>query len=149
MTNAILNRIAVAAIVVVATPALAQQAPGEIGTVDFAAVEHAPTPLEGVASANILGSFAAQGLYAAQGQMREGSTFPPHTHPDVRLSIVTSGTMYLGVGETFDADKLVAYPVGTMAVTPAGTPHYMSAPDGDVTILEVGSGPSGSAFVGS
>lgn len=107
---------------------------------------HAPTPLEGVASAFILGDFTTPGLYAAQGEMKEGAVFPPHTHPDQRLSIVTSGTMYLGTGETYDQDKLVAYPVGTMAITPAGVPHFMIALDGDVTILEIGSGPSGSKF---
>ncbi|MEO0729301.1 MAG: cupin domain-containing protein [Pseudomonadota bacterium] len=102
----------------------------------------------GVSSAFIRGSFSTPGLYAAQGLMAKGSTFPPHAHPDVRFSIVISGTMYLGQGKTFDAAKLVAYPAGTMAITPANTPHFMSAPDGDVRILEIGSGPSGNAFFG-
>ena len=118
-----------------------------IEKVEFDTLSHQPIPaFPGVGSASVIGAFDQPGLYAVQGEMKQGATFPPHSHPDTRLSIVTSGTMYLGFGETFDAAKLVAYPVGTMAITPADTPHFMSAPDGDVTVLEIGAGPSGAQF---
>ncbi len=102
----------------------------------------------GVSSAFLTGAFNAPGLYAAQGVMTKGSTFPPHSHPDIRLSVVVSGTMYLGQGEAFDTAKLIAFPAGSVAITPANTPHFMAAPDGDVRILEIGSGPSGATFFG-
>lgn len=101
----------------------------------------------GVSNGFLIGSFGEAGLYAAEGEMAAGSTFPPHMHPDMRLTIVVSGTMYLGEGQTADPAALVAYPAGTAAITPAGTPHYMAAPDGDVRVLEIGAGPSGFEFI--
>lgn len=103
--------------------------------------------LPGISNAFIEGTFDTPGLYAAYGKMAKGSRFPPHSHPDVRLTVVTSGTMYLGEGETFDEAKLVAYSVGMVAITPANVPHFMDAKDNDVTVLEIGSGPSGARFV--
>ena len=122
-------------------------APG-IQSIELAKLNLKDNPvLPGISSTFIVGAFDKAGLYAAPGRMARGSKFPPHSHPDVRLTIVTSGTMFLGEGETFDEAKLVAYPVGTVAITPAGTPHYMMARDGDVTVLEIGAGPSGATFV--
>lgn len=100
----------------------------------------------GVSNAMLVGSFDQEGLYTSQALLRQGSTFPPHTHPDIRLTVVTSGTMYLGEGEVFDEAALVAYPAGSVAITPAGTPHFMAAPDGDMRALEIGSGPTASDF---
>lgn len=100
----------------------------------------------GVSAAFIEGAFDKPGLYVAHSKMAEGAVFPPHAHPDVRLTVVTSGVMYLGQGEAFDESKLVAYPVGTVAVTPPGVYHFMAAKDGAATVLEIGSGPSGSSF---
>ncbi len=129
-----------------ASIATAQEA-AAIEMIELDKLTHTPIPaFPGVASIFIVGAFDRAGLYAAQGEMKQGAVFPPHSHPDMRLSIVTSGTMYLGFGETFDPAKLVAYPVGTMAITPANTPHFMSSLDGDVTVLEIGAGPSGASF---
>ncbi|MEM9356805.1 MAG: cupin domain-containing protein [Pseudomonadota bacterium] len=119
----------------------------EIQQIDLSKLTHKQLArFPGVSNAFLLGAFNKPGLYAAHGIMAAGTKFPPHQHPDVRLSIVVSGTMYLGQGETFEEDKLVAYPVGTVAITPANTPHFMFAKDGDVKILEIGAGPSGAKF---
>ena len=124
-----------------------QSAKDRIQAIDPAGLSHTPIPaFPGVANTFLTGAFNKPGLYAAHGKMSKGAKFPPHSHPDVRLSVVMSGTMYLGEGETFDVSKLVAYPAGTVAITPPNTPHYMYAKDGDVTILEIGSGPSGASF---
>ena len=87
--------------------------------------------LPGVASGALLGAMEAQGLFASAAVMRQGAVFPPHSHPDTRLTVVVEGTMYLGEGDAFDEGALVAYPAGSAAVTPAGTVHFMAAPDGD------------------
>ena len=125
----------------------AQSAGDQIVKTEFAKLNHQQVPnLPGISNTFITGAFDKSGMYAAHGRMEKGSKFLPHSHPDIRFSVVTSGTMYLGQGETFDESDLVAYPTGTMAITPANTPHYMLAKDGDVTILELGSGPSGTKF---
>lgn len=142
--------LAAVAILGMASPAAAQDGAAEaIQKIDLGTMALSPiAAFPGVSNGFVTGAFDAPGLYAAQGEMKKGSVFPPHSHPDVRLTVVLEGVMYLGKGETADPAKLVAYPAGTAALTPAGTPHYMSAPDGDVRVLEIGSGPSGAVFFG-
>ncbi|MEL6465640.1 MAG: cupin domain-containing protein [Pseudomonadota bacterium] len=100
------------------------------------------TPIDGVASAMMSGSMDAEGVFGANGYIEEGSIFPPHTHPDARISLVIEGTMYLGVGSTVDASAEQVFEAGTVALTPAGVPHWMAARDGDVRIIEIGTGPT-------
>lgn len=100
--------------------------------------------LPGVSAAFIVGAFDQPGLYAAYSVMKKGSSFPLHEHPDIRMTVVVSGTMYLG-NDT--GGEIVAYPAGTIAITPAGTPHSMVARDGDFAVLEIGSGPSATKFI--
>jgi quercetin dioxygenase-like cupin family protein len=102
--------------------------------------------IEGVSAAFVVGAFDADGLYAARSTMAKGAVFPPHRHTDLRLTQVLSGTMYLAEGNVIDDAMLVAYPAGSVALTPPGTWHYMVAKDGDFTVLEIGSGPSETEF---
>ncbi len=130
------------------TPSNGQTPPPSVRKVDPATLAMRDVPaFAGVSNGFIEGAFDKSGLYAASSRMMKGSKFPPHSHPDMRLTVVVAGTMYLGEGDTFDESKLVAYPAGTVAVTPANTFHYMYAKDNDVIALEIGSGPSGAAFV--
>lgn len=99
--------------------------------------------VEGVESAVAIGDPTDEGLYAAFGRMAQDAVFPAHTHPDARLTTVVSGTMYYGVGEEFDPDKVTAYPAGSVVYTPADTPHFMWAQDGQTVMQEAGYGPSG------
>ena len=71
-----------------------------IQAIDLSELSHKPIPaFPGVGNAFLTGAFNKPGLYAAHGKMSKGAKFPPHSHPDIRLSVVTSGTMYLGEGE--------------------------------------------------
>ncbi|MFC0408390.1 cupin domain-containing protein [Roseomonas elaeocarpi] len=85
---------------------------------------------------------AAGSLYASHVTYPKGVRNLPHTHPDARIVTVLSGTFYQGFGGTFDEAKLQALPPGSVVVIPAGTPHYGIARDGDVTLQEVGIGPT-------
>ena len=137
-----------AALALAPAAALAQEA-GAIRKVDPQAMPLAAlAAFPGVSNGFLTGRFDREGLYVAQGLMEQGSVFPPHAHPDQRVTVVLEGTMMLGEGEAFDEAALVAYPAGTVAMTPAGTFHFMAAPDGDVRVLEIGSGPSGATFAG-
>jgi quercetin dioxygenase-like cupin family protein len=120
---------------------------GPIDKITLSEVNLTANPrLEGVSAAFIVGAFDASGLYAARSTMVNGAVFPPHRHNDLRMTQVLSGTMYLAEGEVIDEAKLVAYPAGSVAITPPGTWHYMVAKDGDFTVLELGSGPSETEF---
>ena len=71
----------------------------------------------------------------------------PHTHPDERISVVLSGTIYVGFGEVFDERNVVAIPAAGMYVAPAGVAHYVWAKDGDATYQESGIGPTAVNFI--
>ncbi len=100
------------------------------------------TPIKGVSSAMLSGAMDKSGVFGANAIMQDGSVFPPHSHPDARMSLVVEGTMYLGVGSSVDPDAEQIFEAGTIALTPAGVPHWMAARDGDVRIIEIGTGPT-------
>ena len=108
-----------------ALPALssAQDYRYEASTLEAIAFE--ATPVEGVESAAVIGDSSQAELYVMVGRIAQGVVFPVHTHPDARLSTVLSGTMYYGVGETFEEIEFAAYPAGSVVYTPPDTPHWM------------------------
>jgi hypothetical protein len=103
--------------------------------------------VQGAESAVMAGSPSKPGVYALFGKMGKGTIFPPHSHPDDRVTTVIQGVMYYGIGETFDATAVKAYPAGSVVFTPAGTPHYMWAKDGETIMQESGYGPTGAKFL--
>jgi quercetin dioxygenase-like cupin family protein len=54
---------------------------------------------------------------------------PPHRHPGIEHITVISGTLNLGMGETFDAEKTHALTPGSVAIMPPGTPHFVWTSD--------------------
>ena len=92
--------------------------------------------------AAIYGDPAKSGPYAFRVRAQAGHRLAPHTHPDERTVTVLSGTYWTGVGETFDEDKLQAFPAGSFYVIPAGIPHFSGVLDGEVEFQEAGVGPS-------
>ncbi len=57
------------------------------------------------------------------------------------------GTIYVGFGEKFDENNVVAVPTGGVYVAPAGVPHYIWAKDGPALYQEGGMGPTGATFI--
>jgi len=92
--------------------------------------------------AAIYGDASKPGPYAFRVRAEAGHSLAPHTHPDERTVTVLSGTYWTGVGETFDAGKLVAFPAGSFYVIPAGVPHFSAVLQGEVEFQEAGVGPS-------
>lgn len=125
----------------------ASAATAEVAKVDLGAAELAETPLAGVSSVMVSGTMGEEGAFGALALMADGSVFPPHSHPDARMSVVVEGTMYLGVGDTVDPTAERAFEAGSVAITPAGETHWMAARGGDVRILEVGTGPTTTDWV--
>lgn len=114
----------------------------EVSKVALAEMPLNQTPLDGVSSAMMSGAMDADGVFGAVAVMEDGSVFPAHSHPDARMSLVIEGTMYLGVGDAIDPEAEQVFEAGTVALTPAGVAHWMAARDGDVRILEIGTGPT-------
>lgn len=129
--------------------AVADERRAGIDAIDLAALDYRESPVfAGVALAEVLGDVSEPGLYATHAVMAADSRVGPHTHPDPRLTVVTDGVMYVGVGERFDEDALVAFPEGSVFVTHADAPHFMWAKDGAVSVLDFGAGPSGATLIG-
>ena len=84
----------------------------------------------------------AGSLYVNQVIYAKGVRIMPHTHPDERVVTVLAGVFYQGIGMVFDETKAQALPPGSVVVIPPGTPRFGFAKDGDVTIEEIGIGPT-------
>lgn len=131
-----------------AAAAASADAPQAIKSIDLEGLDYQKSPVfDGVTFAIVTGNPAEEGLYTTHATMAADSRVAPHTHPDPRITVVTEGTMYVGIGETFDPDLLVAYPEGSVFITPANAPHFMWAKDGATSVLDSGSGPSGTTFI--
>lgn len=71
---------------------------------------------------------------------------PPHFHPAVERVTVISGTFNMGVGEKFDAGKLMAVETGGLMIMQARTPHFASTA-GETIVQLHGTGPWGITYV--
>jgi hypothetical protein len=71
----------------------------------------------------------------------------PHKHPEDRVYTVISGVFYIGLGDQFDADKLQAYPPGSVIVLPGNTPHFHWARSGEYVSQVTAIGPLGLEYL--
>ena len=101
----------------------------------------------GLQVATIAGSQSKPGLYSARVKYPAGFRLPPHFHPDDRVIVILSGTVYVGYGAQFDESKMTALPAGSVWTEPAKQPHYLWTKDGEAVIQVTGTGPSGSTQI--
>jgi len=107
----------------------------------------APFP-NGVFRADIAGDERKPGMYAYRVRFPPGFRNQPHFHPDDRIVIVISGTIYVGFSEQFNEAAMKALPQGSTWTEPTSEPHYIWAKDGEVVIQVIGgNGPSSSTLV--
>ncbi len=106
------------------------------------ALQWTPTPIPGVYGATVVGNPSKVGLYVVYARYGAGVHSPPHTHPDMRIVTVVSGTFYAGAGTEFDASRTKALKAGMTVIVPARSPHFGWAKDGQVILQEVGIGPT-------
>lgn len=95
----------------------------------------------------LVGDPKTEGLYVTRTLIPKGKQIIPHRHTDSRTVVVLSGTYYYGIGEEFDAQKLVPLPSGSFLTEPAGIPHFTWAKDDDVLIQTTAIGPSGTQII--
>jgi quercetin dioxygenase-like cupin family protein len=108
--------------------------------------QHPALP-KGNLRAVVYGDPTKPGLYVNRLRQPQGTKIMPHTHPDDRIYTVLSGTLYLGIGDTWDESKLVAYPQGTVLFLPAKLSHFQSAKSGEYEIQINGVGPTDLTFI--
>ena len=95
----------------------------------------------------VAGDPAKPGLYTTRVKLPSGVKLMPHTHPEDRIYTVISGVFYIGLGEEFDSEKLVAHPPGAVVVLPSGTPHFHWAKSGEYVTQISAIGPLGLDYV--
>jgi quercetin dioxygenase-like cupin family protein len=71
----------------------------------------------------------------------------PHYHPDERIIVVVSGTVYFGYGEQFDESKMKPLPAGSSWTEPAKQAHFAWAKDGEAIIQVIDNGPTGNTSI--
>lgn len=91
----------------------------------------------------IVGNPSAAAPYTIRVKVPHGVKLMPHKHPEDRVYTVISGVFYIGLGDQFDADKLQAYPTGSVIVLPGSTYHFHWAKSSEYITQVTAIGPLG------
>jgi quercetin dioxygenase-like cupin family protein len=91
----------------------------------------------------LVGEPAQAGPYVVRVKVPDGTKLMPHKHPEDRIYTVMSGVFYIGLGETFEGDKVRAYPPGSVIVLPGDTWHFHWAKSGEYVTQVTAIGPLG------
>jgi quercetin dioxygenase-like cupin family protein len=95
----------------------------------------------------VVGEPSKPGPYVIRVKVPSGVKLMPHKHPEDRIYTVISGVFYIGLGDQFDADKLQAYPPGSVIVLPGNTPHFHWARSGEYISQVTAIGPLGLEYL--
>jgi quercetin dioxygenase-like cupin family protein len=94
----------------------------------------------------LVGDPAQPGPYVIRVKVPAGIKMMPHKHPEDRVYTVISGIFYIGLGETFDETKLVAYAPGSVVVLPGDQAHFHWAKSGEYVSQVTALGPLGMSY---
>ena len=97
----------------------------------------------------VVGQPSQEGPYTIRVRVPHGVKLMPHRHPEDRVYTVLSGVFYIGLGDKFDADKLQAYPPGSVIVLPGNTPHFHWAKSSEYISQITAIGPLGLEYLNS
>lgn len=106
-----------------------------------------PPAIAGLRFSWIQGGENNPGLYVLRVKLLPDARIPPHSHPDQRFSTILSGTLYVGFGEVFDPENMIAIEAGNAYVAAANVPHYIWAKEGAVEYQETGLGPTATRII--
>lgn len=92
----------------------------------------------------LMGDPRGDGPYLMLIKVAPGTEIPPHSHPDEwRHSVVLSGTIHFGQGETWDDGALVALAPGSFWTEAPGSPHFIRLGEDGAIALLTADGPTG------
>ena len=95
----------------------------------------------------IVGQPSEAGPYTIRVRVPHGVKIMPHRHAEDRVYTVMSGVFYIGLGDQFDADKLQAYPPGSVIVLPGNTSHFHWAKSSEYVTQVTAIGPLGLEYL--
>jgi hypothetical protein len=70
---------------------------------------------------------ASSGDYTVRFKMPDGYKIAPHTHPTRENVTVISGTLKVGMGDTYDETKMMSFGTGSFAYLDPSMHHYAGA----------------------
>ena len=83
---------------------------------------------------------ASTGDFTVRLKMPDGYKVPPHSHPYRENVTVLSGTIKVGMGDQFDASKMMSFGAGSFAYLDPAMHHYAAA-SGETVIQIHGKSP--------
>ena len=92
-------------------------------------------------SSRVYGDPAQPGMYVTRVTLRPNAKNRPHYNDQDQIVTVLKGTWWVGKGEVFRQDKLVAVREGGLMYLPAKLTYYDAAVSGDVILQITGVGP--------
>jgi len=95
----------------------------------------------------VVGQPLREGPYAIRVKVPDGVKLMSHSHPEDRVYTVISGIFYIGLGDEFDAEKLQAYPPGSVIILPGNTSHFHWAKSGEYITQVTAIGPLGLEYI--
>lgn len=95
----------------------------------------------------VVGNPSDAGPYTIRVRVPHGVRLMPHRHPEDRVYTVISGVFYIGLGDEFDANKLLAYPPGSVVVLPGDTSHFHWARSSEYITQVTAIGPLGLEYI--
>src|SRR6476659_6032557 len=106
-----------------------------------------PTLPKGGEVAVVYGDTRKAAPYITRVKLPADYRIEPHTHPDERVYTVISGTFYIGFGDQFDPDRLVAFAPGSAFVVPANASHFHWMKSGASVVQISGVGPTRPEYI--
>ena len=95
----------------------------------------------------LAGDPSKPGPYVIRVKLPNGEKLMPHKHPEDRIYTVISGVFHIGLGETFDESRLMAFAPGSVVVLPGGQPHFHWAKSGEYITQVTAIGPLGLEYI--
>ncbi|HEY3637108.1 MAG TPA: cupin domain-containing protein [Rhizomicrobium sp.] len=95
----------------------------------------------------LVGDPKESGPYVIRVKVPMGTRLMPHKHPEDRIYTVISGIFYIGLGETFDENRLNAFAPGSVVVLPGNQAHFHWAKSGEYVTQVSAIGPLGLDYV--
>lgn len=89
---------------------------------------------------------ASTGDFTVRLKMPDGYKIPPHWHPHRENVTVISGNFKVGMGDTFDASKMMTFGAGSFAYLDPSMHHYAMA-SGEVVVQVHGVSPLQFSYV--
>lgn len=143
----LLSRVFLAAALCAALSTAATAAPSPVIVSPDTAVWQPVPQFKGWQMASIVGNPSTPGAYYAYLlKIPDGGQAPPHFHQMTENVTVISGTILVGLGDTFDAASMKPLGPGNVVSIPAGVHHYAMG-KGETVIEVSGIGPDTTTLV--